>query len=98
MDASVAGNAKDETVLGFPFENIRIDKASPKINRGVSFCELDSLLHFEKASRLSGEWSDDDYDVLADGVVVGRIMKAMAAPEGTPGYGTLAHGHRDDRT
>jgi hypothetical protein len=27
-----------------------------------------------------------------------RIMKAMAAPEGTPGYGTLAHGHRDDRT
>ena len=28
------------------------------------------------ASRLSGEWSDDDYDVLADGIVVGRIMKA----------------------
>jgi hypothetical protein len=28
--------------------------------------------------------SDDDYDVLADGVVVGRIMKAAAAPEGTP--------------
>jgi hypothetical protein len=26
------------------------------------------------------------------------IMKAMAAPEGTPGYGTLAYGHRDDRT
>jgi hypothetical protein len=22
--------------------------------------------------RRSGEWSDDDYDVLADGVVVGR--------------------------
>jgi hypothetical protein len=21
-----------------------------------------------------GEWNDDDYDVLADGVVVGRIM------------------------
>ena len=31
------------------------------------------------ASRLSGEWSDDDYDVLADGIVVGRIMKATAA-------------------
>jgi hypothetical protein len=28
------------------------------------------------ASRLSGEWSDDDYDVAADGAVVGRIMKA----------------------
>jgi hypothetical protein len=24
------------------------------------------------ASRLSGEWNDDDYDVLADGVIVGR--------------------------
>ena len=30
------------------------------------------------ASRLSGEWSDDDYDVLADGIVVGRVMKAAA--------------------
>ena len=40
------------------------------------------ILKRASASRLSGEWSDDDYDVLADGVVVGRIMKAMAAPEG----------------
>jgi hypothetical protein len=31
------------------------------------------------ASRPSGEWDDDDYDVLADGVVVGRIMEAAAA-------------------
>jgi len=28
------------------------------------------------ASRPSGQWKDDDFDVLADGVVVGRIMKA----------------------
>jgi hypothetical protein len=27
------------------------------------------------ASRPSGEWSDDDFDVLADGEVVGRIFK-----------------------
>jgi hypothetical protein len=27
------------------------------------------------ASRFSGEWSDDDYDVLCEGEVVGRIMK-----------------------
>jgi hypothetical protein len=27
-----------------------------------------------------GQWNDDDYDVLADGVVVGRIMKAAAKP------------------
>jgi hypothetical protein len=30
------------------------------------------------------EWSDVDYDVLADGVVVGRIFKAHAAPVGMP--------------
>jgi hypothetical protein len=26
----------------------------------------------------------DDYDVLADGIVVGRLTKAAAAPEGKP--------------
>jgi len=35
------------------------------------------------ASRPSGEWSDDEYDVLTDGAVVGRIMKVHAAPVGT---------------
>jgi hypothetical protein len=29
-------------------------------------------------SRPSGEWNDDDYDPLANGVVVGRTMKAAA--------------------
>jgi hypothetical protein len=29
------------------------------------------------ASRPSGEWHDDDFDVLADGVVVGRIMRRL---------------------
>jgi hypothetical protein len=32
----------------------------------------------------SGEWSDDDFDVLADAVVVGRIMRANAAPVDAP--------------
>jgi hypothetical protein len=32
------------------------------------------------ASRASGHWSEDDYDVLAEGKVVGRIMKLIAAP------------------
>jgi hypothetical protein len=50
------------------------------------------------ASRPSGEWAEDDYDVLADGVVVGRIMKAMAAPEGWPWMWTLAFGRHEDRT
>jgi hypothetical protein len=36
------------------------------------------------ASRPSGHWNDDDYDVIEDGVVVGRIFKANAAPLGSP--------------
>jgi len=55
------------------------------------------ILKRASSSRSSGEWSDDDYDVLADGVVVGRIMRAAAAPEGTPWLWTLAFGHHEDR-
>jgi hypothetical protein len=55
------------------------------------------ILKRASASRPSG-WNDDDFDVLADGVVVGRIMKAAAAPVGTPWLWTLAFGHHEDRT
>jgi len=34
------------------------------------------ILKRASLSRPSGQWNDDDYDVLADGVVVGRILKA----------------------
>jgi len=43
-------------------------------------------------------WNDDDCDVLADGAVVGRIMKAAAAPVGTPWLSTLAFGQHQDRS
>jgi hypothetical protein len=33
---------------------------------------------------LSGRWNDDDFDVLANGAVVGRIFKANTAPVGSP--------------
>jgi len=55
------------------------------------------ILKRASASRPSGEW-DDDYDVLVEGVAVGRIMKAAAAPVGTPWTWTLAFGHHEDRT
>jgi hypothetical protein len=42
------------------------------------------ILKRASASRPSGEWNDDDNDVLANGVVVGRIMKAAAAPQRRP--------------
>jgi hypothetical protein len=38
------------------------------------------ILKRASASRPSGEWNDDDFDVLADGAVVGRIFKANASP------------------
>jgi hypothetical protein len=47
------------------------------------------LLRRASVSRPSGEWNDDDFDVLADGVVVGRIMKANAAPADAPWLWTL---------
>jgi hypothetical protein len=50
------------------------------------------------ASRPSGEWNDDDFDVLTDATVVGRIFKAAASPVGTPWMWTLAFGHHEDRT
>jgi hypothetical protein len=54
------------------------------------------ILRRASASRLSGEWNDDDFDVLANGAAVGRIMKAAAAPVGTPWMWTLAFGQHED--
>jgi hypothetical protein len=48
-------------------------------------------------SRPSGEWNDGDFDVVCDGVVVGRIMKGAAAPVGEPWLWTLAFGQHEDR-
>jgi hypothetical protein len=50
------------------------------------------------ASRQSGEWGEGDYDVLADGAVVGRIVKAAASPVGRPWMWTLLFGYHEDRT
>ena len=55
------------------------------------------ILKRASTNRTSGEWNEDDYDVLADGAVVGRIMRANAAPEGAPWLWTLAFGHHEDR-
>jgi len=58
------------------------------------------ILKRASASRPSGEWDDDDFDVLEDGAVVGRIMETAAAPVGTPWMWTLAfttHGYAATR-
>jgi len=67
----------------------------------------DSLILRASASRWRGA---DDYDVLSDGEVVGRIFLATfaapssfyfatyAPPRGKPWMWTLAYGHDIDRT
>jgi hypothetical protein len=49
------------------------------------------ILKRASASRPSGEWNDDDFDVLADSEVVGRIFHAAASPVGSPTHGYEAH-------
>jgi|SRR5262249_32481893 len=56
------------------------------------------ILKRASASLPSGEWSDDDFDVLCDGVVVGRIMKAAAVPVGMSWMWTVAFGYHEHRT
>jgi hypothetical protein len=55
-------------------------------------------LKHASASRPSGESDDDDFDVLADGAIVGRIFNSNAGPVGSPWMWTLAFRYREDRT
>jgi hypothetical protein len=53
------------------------------------------ILKRASASRPSGEWPDDDYDVLENGVVVGRIFFLDAVgPQAHPWM--WASGHNGD--
>jgi hypothetical protein len=55
------------------------------------------ILKRASASRSFGEWNDEDFDVVSDGVVVGRIFHAAAAPVGSRWMWALAFGHHEDR-
>jgi hypothetical protein len=52
------------------------------------------ILEHASVSRPSGQWRDDDYDVLENGVVVGRISKVQVAPPEHPWM--WASGHNGD--
>jgi hypothetical protein len=56
------------------------------------------ILKRAAVSRPSGECSEDDFDVLKDGAVVGRIFKANAAPVGSPWMWTFIFPHHERRT
>jgi hypothetical protein len=55
------------------------------------------ILKRASASRPSDDRDGDDYDVLADEVVVGRIVRALVAPVASPWFWTLAYGYHYDR-
>jgi hypothetical protein len=68
---------------------------SPELCSGLSLGSMQKdylTLRRASAFRPSGEWNDDDFDVLADGVLVGLIFNAAASPVGTPWMWTLAFG------
>ena len=48
------------------------DRGSPRMDKDYL------ILKRASASRPSGEWNDEDYDVVADGVIVGRMTGASA--------------------
>jgi hypothetical protein len=56
------------------------------------------ILKRASASRRSGQWNDDDFDVVCDGAVVGRIFKANAAPVGSPWMWAFIMPHHQGRS
>jgi hypothetical protein len=53
-------------------------------------CALNEATHSQKtASHYGGDWSDDDYVVLDNDQVIGRIMLHPQAPEGQPWFWSI---------
>jgi len=55
------------------------------------------ILKRAPASRPSGDWNDDDFDVLADGEIVGRIFNSGVSVA-RPWMWTFDIGHHEDRS
>jgi hypothetical protein len=49
------------------------------------------ILKHANASRSSSRWRDDDYDVVENGVIVGRIFLSPGAPQDQPWMWTSGH-------
>ena len=56
------------------------------------------ILTRASASRSSAQWRDDDYDVVEEGVIVGRIFLSLIAPKATPWFWSLDHAHVSNRS
>jgi hypothetical protein len=89
---------QDGHVLLYAFDLIELDgddlRHEPVERRKTALAKL--MRHANAPQRAARH--EDDYDVLADGVVVGRILNATASPVGAPWMWTLIFGQREDRT
>jgi hypothetical protein len=83
-----AGNSSAD-VAGVPQRNIPITGIAGCCARAASGHA--AAAPPASASRPSGQWRDDDYDVLEKGVVVGRIFKAQVAPQDRPWMWASGH-------
>src|SRR5262245_17838256 len=68
-----------------------VDKAVAVAEFKIRMTTKSLALKRGSASRSSGQWRDDDYDVLQDGVVVGRIFKVRVAPPDRPWMWASGH-------
>ena len=56
------------------------------------------MLKRTSANRPSAQWRADDYVVLENGVVVGRIFKVPVAPQDRPWMWASGHGGHVERS
>jgi hypothetical protein len=69
-----------------------VDEAAVVAEFKIRMTTKSLVLKRASASRSSGQWSDDDYDVLENGVVVGRIfLLGVVAPRGRPWMWASGH-------
>jgi hypothetical protein len=81
------------------FRNRARDRGGEPIRLGLVLGHPDGkgLPHAETRTAPSREWKDDDYDVLADGEIVGHIFNAGVSVA-RPWMWTLDIGHQEHRS
>jgi hypothetical protein len=68
-----------------------VDEAAAVAEFKIRMTTKSLVLKRASVSRPSGEWREDDYDVLENGVVVGRIFKVPVAPPDRPWMWASGH-------
>ena len=56
------------------------------------------ILKRAKVSRPTGHWGDDDYDVICEAAVVGRVFLSPDGPQEQQWMWTVAHVYSEGRT